>query len=430
MRAACRWVASDLRSHGGQAALTGAIVAGVVAWLVLAAMLLEGANSPWLGLYDRTHGPDVVVYLAPGTAAGGLATLSGVREASTPVAAGTATLEQGGTATLGQGDTQVELRAMPAAGPAMLTPLVVAGSWLSAARPNGVVVEASFAAAARLTVGALITLPGPGHAAVSAQVIGIAETSGQIPYPQWTPGLAWVTPALLHRVALQPGTAQEVIGLRLADRCPVCVTDAVDEVSSAVQPQNVLQSVSWQQVSQAMAADGWLLGEAPRPVRPHRARSGRLRPRQRHRRPGDRPAPVDRDAQGDRVHPRPGSRRAPRREPAARRRRHGRWHHPRLGAVAGRARLPVRPWRHSGHARPAARRADGAHCRRHRGRGRHRYRGPGLAGCQHPGDRGGDGEPRRAGSYPGSRGSGCSPASRPRSSSAPATRSPGGHWRR
>ena len=70
-----------------------------------------------------------------------------------------------------------------------------------------------------------------------------------------------MTPALLHRVNLQPGTAQEVIGLRLANRCPVCVTDAVDEVSSAVQPQNVLQSVSWQQVSQAMAADGWLLGE-------------------------------------------------------------------------------------------------------------------------------------------------------------------------
>jgi putative ABC transport system permease protein len=253
MRAVWRWVGGDLRANWGQAALTGVIVAGVVAWLVLAAMLLEGADSPWLGLYDRTGGPDVVIYLAPGTHVGGLASLAGVREASQPVAAGTATLEQG--------DTQVELRAMPAAAPAMLTPLVVAGSWLSAARPNGVVVEASFAAAARLTVGSPVTLPGSGHRTVSAQVIGIAETSGQIPYPQWTPGLAWVTPALLHRVDLQPDTAQEVIGLRLASRCPVCVTDAVDEVSSTVEPQNVGQSVSWQQVSQAMAADGWLLGE-------------------------------------------------------------------------------------------------------------------------------------------------------------------------
>jgi putative ABC transport system permease protein len=261
MRAAWRWVSSDLRAHWGQAIFTAAIVAGVVASLVLAAMLLEGANSPWLGLYDQTHGPDVVVYLAARTPADRLATLPGVREASPPVAAGTATLEQAGIATPGAGDTQVELRAMPATAPAMLTPLVVDGSWLSAARPNGVVVEASFAAAARLTVGSPITLPGSGHRPVSGQVIGIAETSGQIPYPQWTPGLAWVTPALLHRVDLEPGTGQEVVGLRLANRCPVCVTDAVDEVSSAVQPQNVLQSVSWRQVSQAMASDGWLLGE-------------------------------------------------------------------------------------------------------------------------------------------------------------------------
>ena len=258
-RATRRWIAADLRAHAGQAALTGIIVAAVVAWLVLAAMLLEGASSPWLGLYDRTGGPDVVVYLAPGTPTGGLAALSGVRAASQGVAAGLATMESGGTATRELAGTQVELRAMPATGPAMLTPLVVAGSWLSPGRPGGVVVEASFADAAHLTVGSPVALSGSGRGTVTAQVTGIAETSGQIPYPQGTPGLAWVTPGLLHRV--DPDPSMEVIGLRLANRCPVCVTDAVDEVSSAVQPQNVLQSVSWQQVSQAMAADGWLLGE-------------------------------------------------------------------------------------------------------------------------------------------------------------------------
>ncbi len=264
-RASRRWVGADLRVHAGQAAVTAIIVAIVVAWLVLAAMLLEGASSPWVGLYDRTGGPDVVVYLAPGTPAGSLATLPGVREASKTVAAGLATMDSGAAATPEQGDTQVELRAMPATAPAMLTPLVVAGSWLSPARPDGVVVEASFAAAAHLTVGSPVTLArsgsGSGRGAVTARVTGIAETSGQIPYPQWTPGLAWVTPALLRRVDPRPDTTREVIGLRLADRCSVCVTDAVDEVSSAVGPQNVQQSVSWQQVSQAMAAQGWLLGE-------------------------------------------------------------------------------------------------------------------------------------------------------------------------
>ncbi|HUN33924.1 MAG TPA: FtsX-like permease family protein [Trebonia sp.] len=265
MRAQWRWVAADLRAHARQAILTAVIVAAVVAWLVLAAMLLEGASSPWLGLYDRTGGPDVVVYLAPGTPTSGLAGLGGVREASQAVTAGSATLMSGGTSAREQDDTQVELRAMPSTGPAMLTPLVVAGSWLSPARPNGIVVEASFAAADHLTVGSEVRLDGPGagsgRAAVTAEVTGIAETSGQIPYPQWTPGLTWVSPALLGRVDPRPAATQEVIGLRLDQRCPVCVTDAVDEVSSHVQPQNVEQSVSWQQVSQAMAADGWLLGE-------------------------------------------------------------------------------------------------------------------------------------------------------------------------
>jgi putative ABC transport system permease protein len=258
-RASRRWIAADLRAHAGQAALTGIIVAAVVAWLVLAAMLLEGASSPWLGLYDRTGGPDVVVYLAPGTPTGGLAALSGVRAASQGVAAGLATMESGGTATRELAGTQVELRAMPATGPAMLTPLVVAGSWLSPGRPGGVVVEASFADAVHLTVGSPVTLSGSGRGTVTAQVTGIAETSGQIPYPQGTPGLAWVTPGLLHHV--DPDPSMEVIGLRLANRCPVCVTDAVDEVTSAVGSPSFQQSVSWQQVSQAMAADGWLLGE-------------------------------------------------------------------------------------------------------------------------------------------------------------------------
>ena len=161
-RASRRWIAADLRAHAGQAALTGIIVAAVVAWLVLAAMLLEGASSPWLGLYDRTGGPDVVVYLAPGTPTTGLAGLGGVREASQPVTAGSATMDLVGTSAREQGDTQVELRAMPPTAPAMLTPLVVAGSWLSPGRPDGVVVEASFAAAAHLTVGSTVTLAGPG----------------------------------------------------------------------------------------------------------------------------------------------------------------------------------------------------------------------------------------------------------------------------
>jgi putative ABC transport system permease protein len=253
-----RWVRADLRAQWGQATLTGGIVAAVVAWLVLAAMLLEVANSPWQGLHDRTHGADVVVTLAPGTPhAGDLSALPGVREASRPVAAVSATLA--GVATAVPAAPQVQLQAMPYTEPAMSAPLVVEGSWLSPAHPDGVVVEASLAAATRLRPGSRLTVDATGG--VPAQVVGIAETADQGPYPQSTPGLIWVTPALLRRVAPKQGGIAEVVDLRLADQCAVCVTDAVNEVASAVGPANVWQAVTWQQASQQMAASGWLSGE-------------------------------------------------------------------------------------------------------------------------------------------------------------------------
>src|SRR5262249_47645592 len=84
VRAAGRWIRADVRAHGGQGVLTAGIIAVVVAWLVLAGMLLRGANSPWAVLHDRTHGADVTVYLAHGTPTGVLATLPGIQEASAP----------------------------------------------------------------------------------------------------------------------------------------------------------------------------------------------------------------------------------------------------------------------------------------------------------------------------------------------------------
>jgi putative ABC transport system permease protein len=55
MRGALRWVRADLRAHRGQSVTTVAVVAGVVAALVLAVMLLEGALNPWQQLFARTR---------------------------------------------------------------------------------------------------------------------------------------------------------------------------------------------------------------------------------------------------------------------------------------------------------------------------------------------------------------------------------------
>ncbi|HEX4830546.1 MAG TPA: FtsX-like permease family protein [Trebonia sp.] len=252
--ATARWIRADWRAHTGQAALTAGIVAAVVAWLLLAAMLLEGANSPWAALHARTRGADVLLYLPPGTPVAGLSTLPGIEQASAPAPAIAATMDQGAIR------SPVELRAEPDTEPAMSAPVVIAGSWLSSAQPDGVVVEASLAAATRLRPGSAIVIAGPGKATIAARVAGIAQTADQGPYPDWSPGLIWVTPALAGRADPGLGQSSEVVGLRLARRCATCVASAVDEVSSALGTP-VQRSVSWQSVSQSMAASGWLLGE-------------------------------------------------------------------------------------------------------------------------------------------------------------------------
>ena len=67
MRGTLRWARADLRARRGQALLTVAVVAGVVAALFLATMLLQGAVNPWQQLFARTHGADVLIYFQNGT---------------------------------------------------------------------------------------------------------------------------------------------------------------------------------------------------------------------------------------------------------------------------------------------------------------------------------------------------------------------------
>ncbi len=67
MRGTLRWARADLRARRGQALITVAVVAGVVAALFLATMLLQGAVNPWQQLVARTRGADVLVYFQNGT---------------------------------------------------------------------------------------------------------------------------------------------------------------------------------------------------------------------------------------------------------------------------------------------------------------------------------------------------------------------------
>src|SRR5271165_5908208 len=260
MRGTLRWARADLRARRGQAVITIAVVAGVVAALFLATVLLQGAVNPWQQLFARTGGADALIYFANGTNTTELGSVPGIQDVARPYQAASATLEQGAIR------SPVELRAMTPVPPQMSAPLVVAGTWLRSSAPDGAVLEASFAQAAHVGVGDQISVYGIDGNGVQMRVIGIADTADQGFYPQWTPGLIWVQHRLLSRVEPRASETHEIVGLRLVDNSAVATGQVVQTIwnlyngpiqssASAVERYS-----TWQQVKNSMASNDRLLG--------------------------------------------------------------------------------------------------------------------------------------------------------------------------
>ena len=258
MRGTLRWARADLRARRGQALVTVAVVAGVVTALMLATMLLQGAVNPWQQLFSRTHGADALIYFQNGTNTRELRYVAGIREIGKPYQAASATLEQSAV------KSPVELRAMTSTLPAMSAPLLVAGTWLRPSAPDGAVIEASFAQAVHVGVGMRITVLGIDGIKVQMPVIGVADTSDQGFYPQWTPGLIWVQHRLLVKVEPNPSETQEVVGLRLFDKSAVATGQVVQTIwnlyNGSGESSAVERYSTWQQVKDSMASNDRLLG--------------------------------------------------------------------------------------------------------------------------------------------------------------------------
>ena len=147
----------------------------------------------------------------------------------------------------------------------MSAPLMVAGTWLRASQPDGVVVEASFAAAVHVGIGDRIVLDGVDGTTVPMRVTGIADTADQGFYPQWTPGLIWASDGLLSKVEPTPSETTEVVGLRLSDPSPagtgLVSQEVFDAYNGASESSPVERITTRQQVMDSMASDDRLLGE-------------------------------------------------------------------------------------------------------------------------------------------------------------------------
>jgi putative ABC transport system permease protein len=167
---AYRLAVRDIRRHAAQAVLLVVAIAAAAATLTMA-LALNGvtSQSPYDATRAAAKGPDVVAYLRSVSQARSLVHASGVTNSSGPYPVVTGTLRFDGrtAAVYAEGRSQAPV--------AVDQPYLTAGSWV---RPEGVVLERTFAQALGAGVGDTVTLNGRRFT-----VAGIAVTAAQPPYP-------------------------------------------------------------------------------------------------------------------------------------------------------------------------------------------------------------------------------------------------------
>ena len=160
----------DVRRHVAQAALLVVAIAAAAATLTMA-LALNGVTSqqPYAATRAAAKGPDVVAYLTSASQAKSLIHASGVASSSGPYPVASAVIRFHGRIA----DVFAEGRSP--APVAVDQPLLTAGDWV---RPDGVVIERTFADALGVSVGDEVSVGGR-----SFVVAGIAVTAAQAPYP-------------------------------------------------------------------------------------------------------------------------------------------------------------------------------------------------------------------------------------------------------
>lgn len=252
MHATVRWIRADLRTRPGQALLSVSVIAGVVTALILAITMLAGAMDPWKGVFARSDGAHVWIHARADTDLRPLSAMAGVTGVAGPYQTAAATaVQQGQRAPL-------ELRAMGSVPPKVGHPVVAKGRWLDTSRPDGVVIERTLARTLRVHVGDELSVRGLDARRHGLPMIGIADDSGQGPYPSVTPGLVWALPGTVGAIEPETSHTELLVGLRLAD--PNASDFFVQQVVTVLGSDHVDRVSTWRQVRAAMEVDSRLLG--------------------------------------------------------------------------------------------------------------------------------------------------------------------------
>ncbi|GAA2507127.1 FtsX-like permease family protein [Streptomyces longisporus] len=243
MRATLRWAHSDLRTHRGEALFLVLATAGIVVSLLLATALFGYATNPWQRIFTQERGAHVWIHTDKSAQVGKLAGLDGVESVAGPYPTAVTTLAARGTR------ASVELRAT-AERPRVGRPLLTAGHWLTAATPDGVVLESRLARALLAEPGDTLTLPGTAR---TVTVVGVADSAEPRYRANEQPGLVWALPSAV------PHPTGQVIGLRLTD--PEDTDYAVQRAVTVLGAGAIGEVSTWQQARAEAQGDNRLLGQ-------------------------------------------------------------------------------------------------------------------------------------------------------------------------
>jgi len=219
-----RLVVRDLRRRPAQAVLLLVAITAATATLTLGLALNGVTSSPYQRTKAATNGPDVTAAVWPGKQPVNPASLTpldsadGVVAHSGPYPVAAAILRARGLAVPVQAEGRGEAPA------AVDQPLVTEGTWV---RPDGVVLERTFAQAVGLTIGDRVSLDGR-----SFRVAGLAITAAVPAYPgvcffltcnagdqaqDSAMGMVWLTSAAARSLATPATPLAYVLNLKVSD---------------------------------------------------------------------------------------------------------------------------------------------------------------------------------------------------------------------
>jgi putative ABC transport system permease protein len=183
---------AGIRARLLASALTILLSGTAAATIVLRLEVGATVRDPWRRTFDAAHGAHVLANVQSEADARTIRALPGIADHGPAVPSANVSV------TTQAGDTdRLQLAGLPAR-PQVNRPVRTEGSEL---RHDAIVLERSFAEALGLGVGASVRLADSGGGSVELPIVGTAISPSQPRYPRRNPGIAWVTPATLDRIA-------------------------------------------------------------------------------------------------------------------------------------------------------------------------------------------------------------------------------------